>query len=99
MVIYRFVSFYNFSQPFYCMCNLEHWFLMFIGRQHLFFQLSIIRIVFLGLYNVAELLIIAGHNLESSQTQVIFLVFYPNFSILQMLFMNRMEFSCFADFL
>ena len=43
---------------------------------------------------------VSGHKLESSQTPSFCLVFYPHFSILhKMLFTNRLEFSCFTDFL
>ncbi len=41
---------------------------------------------------------VSGRKLVSSQTSYC-LVFYPRFSVLQRLFMNRLEFSCFLDFL
>jgi hypothetical protein len=47
----------------------------------------------------AFLVKVSEHKLEYSQTRVFVGVFYPHFAVLQkMLFMNRREFSCFADF-
>ncbi len=39
---------------------------------------------------------VSGHKLEPYRSFC--LVFYQHFSVLKMLFMNGLEFSCFADF-
>ncbi len=46
----------------------------------------------------AFLVEVSGHKLQSSQTRVYVGVFYPHFSVLQMLLRNRLEFSCFSEF-
>jgi hypothetical protein len=46
----------------------------------------------------AFLVVVSGHKLEFFSDSSFCLVFYLDFSIIKMLFMNRLEFSCFADF-
>ncbi len=46
----------------------------------------------------AFLVEISGHKLDSSQTQVFVWFSTHIFPFYKMLFMNRLEFSCFADF-
>jgi hypothetical protein len=42
---------------------------------------------------------VSGHNHESSQTRVFVWFSTPIFPLYKMLFMNRIELSCFTDFL
>jgi hypothetical protein len=42
---------------------------------------------------------VSGHKLESSQTRVFVWFSTLIFTFYKVLFMNRLEFSCFADFL
>jgi|LakMenEpi03Aug12_release.lakeMendotaPanAssembly.Ray.scaffolds.fasta_scaffold5164490_1 hypothetical protein len=48
-----------------------------------------------GISTVVE---VSGHKLESSQSRVLY-VFLPSFfRFYKMIFMNRLDFSCFVDF-
>ncbi len=48
--------------------------------------------------NAATLVEVSGHKLESSQTRVSVWFSTPIFPFYDILFMNRLSFSCFADF-
>ncbi len=51
-----------------------------------------------GILEMAFLVEVSGHKLASSQTRVCVWFSVLSFSFYIMLFMNRLEFSCSADF-